>query len=178
VYGIVKQSRGDIGVYSEPGIGTTFKIYLPAVNKSATSPSLANSETLTKGEGTILLVEDEAPLRALTAEMLRRLGYTVLQAANGLEAIAVSDAHVGGIDILITDIVMPRMGGPELVEQLRQKRNNVRVIFMSGYTEAAALENLKLGADAVLLTKPFSTEMLARRVSEFRKPASKAAAAN
>ena len=177
VYGIVKQSRGDIGVYSEPGMGTTFKIYLPAVNKASASPSSASSATLTKGEGTILLVEDEAPLRTLTAETLRRLGYTVLQAGNGLEAIAVSDAHAGAIDILITDIVMPRMGGPELVEQLRQKRMSVRVIFMSGYTEAAALENLKLGADAVLLTKPFSTEMLARRVSEFCKPASKAAAA-
>ena len=175
VYGIVKQSRGDIAVYSEPGMGTTFKVYLPAVSKSAASPVIATEEALPKGEGTILLVEDEAPLRVLAAEALKRLGYQVLQAGNGLEALALADAHPGPINVLVSDIVMPRMGGPELVKRLRQKRHRFSVIFISGYTEAAALENLDLESDAVLLTKPFSTEALARRISEIRKPATKAA---
>jgi two-component system cell cycle sensor histidine kinase/response regulator CckA len=121
-----------------------------------------------KGEGTVLLVEDEAALRVLAAESLKRLGYTVLQAGNGLEALAVADHHSGKIDVVVTDIVMPRMGGPELAKKLRQKREGVAVIFMSGYTEAAALENAEIGTDAILLNKPFSTEALARKINEVK----------
>jgi CheY-like chemotaxis protein len=98
-----------------------------------------------------------------------RLGYTVLQASNGLEALTVADQHAGKIDIVITDIVMPRMGGPELIEKLRQKRQDFGVIFMSGYTEAAALENAKIGTNAILLNKPFSNELLARRIREVQQ---------
>jgi signal transduction histidine kinase/DNA-binding NarL/FixJ family response regulator len=169
VYGIVKQSRGHITVYSEPGVGTTFKIYFPSLDKSVPLPVTRALAAAPKGEGTILLVEDEASLRVLAAESLKRLGYTVLQAGNGLEALAVADHHSGKIDAVVTDIVMPRMGGPELVEKLRQKREGVAVIFMSGYTEMAALENAKIGADAILLNKPFSTEALARKINDVRQ---------
>jgi CheY-like chemotaxis protein len=92
-----------------------------------------------------------------------------LQAANGVEALAVADHHAGRIDIAITDVVMPRMGGPELVGKLREKRPDIAVIFMSGYTSATALENAKIGSDAVLLNKPFSTDLLAQRIREIRE---------
>jgi signal transduction histidine kinase/ActR/RegA family two-component response regulator len=171
VYGIVKQSRGHITVYSEIGVGTTFKIYFPSLDKSVPLPVTRTLAAAPKGEGTILLVEDEAPLRVLAAESLKRLGYTVLQAGNGLEALAVADHHSGKIDVLVTDIVMPRMGGPELVEKLLLKREGLGVIFMSGYTEMAALENAKIGTDAILLNKPFSTEALASKINEVRQGA-------
>jgi signal transduction histidine kinase/ActR/RegA family two-component response regulator len=166
VYGIVKQSRGHITVYSEVGVGTTFKVYLPAVEKPAVATQIQPDAVIPKGHGTVLLAEDEAPLRTLAAETLKRLGYHVLPAGNGLEALVAADQHSGNIDIVITDIVMPRMGGPELVEKLRRKRPGVQVIFMSGYTEAAVLENANIGKDAVLLNKPFSTETLVRKMRE------------
>jgi signal transduction histidine kinase/ActR/RegA family two-component response regulator len=168
VYGIVKQSRGHISVYSEPGIGTTFKIYLPSVEKPVAELTPPPGRLPAKGQGTVLLVEDEPALRRLAGESLKRLGYQVLQAGNGLEALKVAEQHPGRIDIVVTDIVMPRMGGPELVENLKQKRDPMGVIFMSGYTETAVLENASLGADAVLLNKPFSTELLASKISELQ----------
>jgi len=166
VYGIVKQSKGHIAVYSEPGVGTTFKIYLPSINKSAPLAPVRQAGTAPRGTGTILLVEDEAPLRVLAAESLKRLGYTVLQAGNGLEAQAVSDQHAARLDIVVTDIVMPRMGGVDLVEKLKQKHAGIAVIFMSGYTELAAFENANIGSDSILLNKPFSTETLAHKIAE------------
>jgi signal transduction histidine kinase/ActR/RegA family two-component response regulator len=170
VYGIVKQSRGHISVYSELGIGTTFKIYLPSVEKSVTALA-SQSGVASKGVGTVLLVEDEPALRMLAGESLKRLGYQVLQAGNGLEALKVAEQHAGIIDIVVTDIVMPRMGGPELVENLKRKRERIGVIFMSGYTETAVLENATVGSDAILLNKPFSTELLARKISELQERA-------
>ena len=166
VYGIVKQSRGHISVYSEVGVGTTFKIYLPAIDKPAFSSQPEPADALPKGTGTVLLVEDEAPLRALAAETLKRLGYHVLQAGNGLEALVVAERHPGDIHVVVSDIVMPRMGGPEFVEKLRRKRSGFSVIFMSGYTEAAVLENANIGKDSILLNKPFSTETLVRKMRE------------
>jgi two-component system cell cycle sensor histidine kinase/response regulator CckA len=169
VYGIVEQSRGHIAVASEPGAGTTFKVYLPSLDKSLALPALRQAGAAPKGSATILLVEDEFSLRELAAESLKKFGYTVLQAANGLEALALVDQHSGGmdidIDIVVTDVVMPQMGGPELVEKLRQKRQGFAVIFMSGYTDAA-LENAQVASGAVLLSKPFSTDVLATRISE------------
>jgi CheY-like chemotaxis protein len=114
-------------------------------------------------------VEDEAPLRVLAAESLKRLGYTVLQAGNGLEALAVADGHAGKIDLVLTDIVMPRMGGPELVEKLKHRRDGFAVIFMSGYTDAAAIANANIGSDAIFLNKPFSTDLLASKISEIQQ---------
>lgn len=171
VYGIVKQSHGHITVHSEPGVGSTFKVFFPSLDKSVPLPTTRPLDAAPKGDGTILLVEDEAALRVLAAESLKRLGYTVLQAGNGLEALAVADQHAGKIDIVVTDVVMPRMGGPDLVDKLRQKREGFAVIFMSGYTDAAALENAKIGSSAILLSKPFSTESLARKISEVQQNA-------
>jgi two-component system cell cycle sensor histidine kinase/response regulator CckA len=171
VYGIVKQSRAHITVYSEPDHGSVFKIYFPSLDKSVPLPTTRQIATAPKGDAIILLVEDEAPLRVLAAEFLKRLGYTVLQAGNGLEALAVADQHSSKIDVVVTDIVMPRMGGPELIEKLRLKREGFATIFMSGYTEAAALENAKIGSGAILLNKPFSNELLARKISEVQQNA-------
>ena len=173
VYGIVKQSRGHVTVYSEVNHGTTFKVYLPSVEKAAASSRASSSGILQKGTGTILLVEDEAPLRTLAAESLKRLGYTVLQAGNGLEALAVADQHPGKIDIVLTDVVMPRMGGPELVEKLRARRPGLAVIFMSGYTDAAALENARIGSGAMLLNKPFSAGTLSQKLQEAQQSVAK-----
>ena len=166
VYGIVKQSRGHITVYSEIGVGTTFKIYLPAVDKQVTTAETQTVDTLPTGDGTVLLVEDEAPLRTLAAETLKRLGYRVLSAGNGLEALVVVDQFAGEIDVVVTDIVMPRMGGAELVEKLRRKRPGFQAIFMSGYTEAAVLESAAIAQDAIVLNKPFSTEALAGKIRD------------
>ncbi len=178
VYGIVKQSRGHISVYSEMGRGTTFKVYLPSLDQSVPVAAPSASSVAPKGEGTILLVEDEPALRELAAEFLRRLGYTVLPAANGIEALAAAEHHLGRIDVVVTDVVMPRMGGPELVEKLRQKQSGFGVIFMSGYTEAAALENASIAPGASLLNKPFSSELLAQKVSEGMRSLGKARAAS
>jgi signal transduction histidine kinase/CheY-like chemotaxis protein len=166
VYGIVKQSRGHITVYSELGVGTTFKIYLPAVERPADQPASAPDEELPLGDGTVLLVEDEVSLRTLTAEALNRFGYHVIQAGNGLEALVECEQYHYDIDFVVTDIVMPRMGGAELVQKLRRKRSGFSVIFMSGYTEAAVLENADIGKDAVVLNKPFSPDALARKIQE------------
>ena len=171
VYGIVKQSRGYITVDSTPGVGTTFKIYLPSIDKSVPLPVPRQSSAPLKGEGTVLLVEDEAPLRALAAESLQRLGYQVLQAGNGLEALAVADRHSGKIDVVVTDVVMPRLGGPQFIEMLRKKRDEFAVIFISGYTDAAALDSARVGANVVLLNKPFSAEALAKKISEVQQNA-------
>jgi signal transduction histidine kinase/ActR/RegA family two-component response regulator len=172
VYGIVKQSRGHISVYSEVGMGTTFKIYLPAFGQPAEQLPTAPAEEVLTSHGTVLLAEDELSLRTLTAEGLSRFGYHVIQAGNGLEALVACEQYHCDIDIVVTDIVMPRMGGPELVQKLRRKRTGFSVIFMSGYTEAAVLENADIGKDAVVLNKPFSPDDLARKIREVRHSAS------
>jgi signal transduction histidine kinase/ActR/RegA family two-component response regulator len=166
VYGIVKQSQGHIAVESEPGKGTTFKVYLPSHDKKIPVAAASQAGVKPTGNGTILLVEDEPALRALSAESLTRLGYTVLQAGNGLEGLAVADRHRGDIHVVVTDVVMPRMGGPQFVENLKEKRPSVLVIYASGYTDTASLENSGIGSDSVLLHKPFSTDVLARKIRE------------
>ncbi len=179
VYGIVKQSHGHISVYSEVGIGTTFKVYLPSVEKSL---SVAVAESVAPahcGNETILLVEDEAALRNLAAASLKRMGYVVFEAGDGVEALDVAAENPGTIDVVITDMIMPRMGGLELVGKLRAKRPGIRVIFMSGYTEAATLERAQLEPGSVLLSKPFSIEALASKIRDFpKKPAAKGASAS
>jgi two-component system, cell cycle sensor histidine kinase and response regulator CckA len=141
------------------------------VEQPVSTPQPEPTGEIARGHGTILLVEDEAPLRALAAKALERSGYHILQAGSGLEALVVADRHPGNIDVVVTDIVMPRMGGPEMVEKLRRKRNSFAVIFMSGYTEAAALENAGIGTDAILLNKPFSTETLVRKILQVQEAA-------
>lgn len=158
VYGIVRQSGGNITVESEPGKGTTFHIYLPKEPGSAEAPIVPAASVDGTGTETILVVEDAAVVRSLIRELLEQRGYTVMEASDALEAIALAENHDGPIDLLLTDLVMPRIGGHELAKRLRQRRPGLRVIYMSGYSGDAlhAVEK-----EANFLEKPFKPDVLA-----------------
>ncbi len=165
VYGIVKQSGGYIWVYSELGKGTTFKIYLPRVNEQATPLRATTAEAeLPRGVETVLLVEDEATVRRMTREVLEMSGYTVLEAANGSEAQMVCERHEGIIHLLLTDVVMPLMGGHEVAEKLAGSRPEMKVLYMSGYTDDAIVHHGVLDEGTAFLEKPFMPDSLARKV--------------
>ena len=166
VYGVVKQSDGYIELQSELGEGTTFKIYLPRVERG-TAPETRKvlSAPLLAGPETILLVEDEDSLRNLTSGVLVSLGYTVLTASDGSRALQTSQAHPGEIALLLTDVVMPNMNGPALAEQLTKERPNLKVLYMSGYTGQRVGEGV-LPDGSYFLAKPFSRENLAQKVRE------------
>jgi len=167
VYGVVKQSGGFIWVYSELGKGTTFKIYLPRVDEPAASaPVVHIPSSLARGTETVLLAEDEQDVREVAREFLESAGYTVLEAAGGQEALEISAAHDGAIDLLITDMVMPGLSGQELARKIRGLRDGIRVIYMSGYSEHAAGEAARCDSTAVVLTKPFSRSVLLRTVRD------------
>jgi len=167
VYGIVKQSGGYIWVYSEPGQGTTFKIYLPAVEGEAVSREKEeiSPERLT-GSETILIVEDDDKVRKLACEILEPQGYSILEAQNGIEALRVSESHSGQIHLMLTDVVMPKMGGRELEEHLRPLRPDMKVIYMSGYTDNAILHHGVLSPGIEFLEKPFTPAGLRKKVRE------------
>ena len=168
-YGVVKQSDGFIWVYSEPGMGATFKVYLPMVDAPLDSP---HGEWLTappverRGSETILLAEDEEDVRELAREFLTKTGYVVLQARNGAEALNIAAQHPGPIHLLLTDVVMPTMGGPELADRLAPTRPGIRVLFMSGYAEYAAVKHEIIDRGSAALQKPFALEALGRKVRE------------
>ncbi len=167
VYGIVRQSGGHLWVYSEPGTGTTFKIYLPVHTGEVPEATIAAATAETVGgTETILVVEDEALVRDVTCAMLTRRGYRVLVANDGDHALRVAAGHMGVIDLLLTDVVMPRANGRRVAEQLRMVRPALRVLYMSGYTEDAIVHHGVLEAGIVLLEKPFTEQDLARRVRE------------
>jgi two-component system, cell cycle sensor histidine kinase and response regulator CckA len=168
VYGIVKQSGGFIDLYSEPGVGTTFKVYLPqAVGQVAPAVKVTHADGVAPhGHETILLVEDEAQVRALARDALRMQGYTVLEASHGDEAIEISNRHPGPIQAMVTDIVMPRMNGREIYERLLPMRPDLRVLYMSGYTEGAIAHHGALDPGTAFLQKPFSLAALATKVRE------------
>jgi PAS domain S-box-containing protein len=167
VYGIVKQSGGHIWVYSEPSVGTTFKVYLPRVEKKgAAVPLPPRPAEKAEGTETILLVEDQEDLRALALEFLEQRGYRVLQARNGAEALEVAAGHVDPIHLLVTDIVMPGMRGRELAEKLCSSRPQMKVLFVSGYTDGSILQNGELGLGSAFLEKPFTSDSLARKVRQ------------
>jgi two-component system, cell cycle sensor histidine kinase and response regulator CckA len=167
VYGIVKQSEGHISVYSEPGIGTTFKIYLPQADATEESlpaqPAAAASDT---GSETILLVEDEDGVRGLVRQVLKRKGYSVLEARDGGEALLTCEHFHEPIHLLLTDVVLAHMSGRELAERLSALRPEMKVLYMSGYTDDAIVQHGVLSQETAFLQKPFTTDALARKVRE------------
>jgi len=167
VYGIVKQSDGYIWVYSEPGQGTTFKIYLPRVEAAAEPPAPKPiSPASLRGSETVLLAEDEEAVRKLTRRVLEAHGYTVLTAADGQEALRVAEGHTGPIHLLLTDVVMPNMGGRQLAERLVSGRPDTNVLYLSGYTDDAIVHHGVLEPGIAFLQKPFTPQGLARKVRE------------
>ncbi len=167
VYGIVQQSGGFIWVYSEPGHGTTFKIYLPQVEASAQGRAASAAPgDLPRGTETVLLVEDAAAVRAVTRQVLERQGYTVLEAANGAAALQTAAGHPGPIHLLLTDVVMPVLSGRQLADQLAKVRPDAKVLYASGYTDDAVVRHGVLEGGISYLQKPFTADSLARKVRE------------
>ena len=163
VQGIVQQSGGFIWVYSEPDHGTVFKIYLPRADE-AVSPADAELDQDTRGTETVLVVEDVTAVRAVTREMLRRHGYQVLEAADGSAALQVAAAHGAPIHLLLTDVVMPDVNGPDLANRLTAVRPEMKVLFMSGYTDDAVVRHGILSEGIAYLQKPFTPRVLAGKV--------------
>jgi CheY-like chemotaxis protein len=174
VYGFVQQSGGSIWVYSEPGEGSTFKIYLPQVIGSApvvSQPLRTVAAAIGAEEGlTVLIVEDEAAVRRVARRTLADRGFTVLEAANGREALELAAGHEGPIDLVLTDMVMPEMRGGELAARLRQARPEARLLMMSGYTEEAASRQAILEAGSAFLEKPFTASRLLEKVRQVLRP--------
>jgi two-component system, cell cycle sensor histidine kinase and response regulator CckA len=169
VYGIVKQSRGNIWTYSEPGHGTIFKVYLPLVEATAEMPRyVEQSEGPVRGSETILLVEDDSSLREVTRMFLQGSGYTVISAGSPQEALRLSELHNGPIDMLLTDVIMPGMNGPDLTTRLLEARLGIKVLYVSGFADGV----LRRGADGQLedglafLQKPYTRNGLTRKVRE------------
>jgi two-component system cell cycle sensor histidine kinase/response regulator CckA len=166
VYGIVDQSGGQITVQSAPGQGTSFTIYLPRYWGPEPAVGTVEQRMPQVGRETLLLVEDEAAVRASVRRLLEWHGYTVLEARDGEDALRIYEANPGGIDLVLTDIIMPVMGGPELIERLRALRPGLRVLFMSGYAERAFANNGAMPPGTGFVEKPFTVETLMRRLRE------------
>ncbi|HJT90019.1 MAG TPA: ATP-binding protein [Bryobacteraceae bacterium] len=166
VYGMVKQSGGDIWVYSEKGKGTTFKLYFPVIAAAAAETSSSAPERAERqGAATILVVEDEKPVRDLTVKMLQRLGHHVLSAASGAEALEIAGSYPAAISLLLTDVVMPNMSGRQVADALLAARPALKVLYLSGYTEHTVIHHgVDSGVD--FLPKPFSRETLAKKLDE------------
>jgi PAS domain S-box-containing protein len=169
VYGVVKQSGGYVWVYSEPGRGTSFKIYLPRIAETAVPAGREGKSDMQvpqRGSETILLVEDEKGVRELAREYLTSSGYTVIEAEDGHTALELAAMHVGPIHLLLTDVVMPGISGRELAERVGQIRPGIKIIYMSGYTDQAVVHHGILENDAILLQKPFTLMTLAGKLRE------------
>jgi two-component system cell cycle sensor histidine kinase/response regulator CckA len=181
VYGIVKQTGGFVYVDSVPGEGTSFRIFLPrhrveldtqpeaqgangAAKDAATEPPKPRPDLT--GQGTILLVEDEDGLRSLNARGLRSRGYSVIEAANGIEAMEALDEKDGAVDLVVSDVVMPEMDGPTLLREMRKRNPNLKIIFVSGYAEEAFDKSLPENEQFAFLPKPFALSALVEKVKE------------
>jgi two-component system cell cycle sensor histidine kinase/response regulator CckA len=166
VFNIVKQSGGGMEVYSEPGKGTSVKVYLPRIDQPAATETEAPVAKAARGSETILLVEDEEQVRKLVRDTLRREGYQVLDAPSAAEARRIAGAHHGPIHLLIADIVMPKEGGRELAASLASRRPTMKVLFMSGYTDQAAVDEALVRGGSAFIQKPFTPSSLAGKVRE------------
>jgi two-component system, cell cycle sensor histidine kinase and response regulator CckA len=167
VYGIVQQSKGSIRVESEVGRGTTFRVYLPRDSSTvAVVPSVALGPGRTEGSETILLVEDEEELRDVTRRSLEGAGYTVLCAGDGEQGVRVAEEHPGEIHLLLTDVVMPKMGGRALAQKVRRSRPEAAILFMTGYTDDTVIRHGLLDAGTKLIVKPFTGTLLMQKVRE------------
>jgi two-component system cell cycle sensor histidine kinase/response regulator CckA len=166
VYGIVKQNHGFVWVYSEPGMGTTFKIYFPCVQDLPATLGIpaSGAETVLRGTETVLLVEDEDPLRRAAAEFLSLRGYTVLEAKDGLDALSVTKNHGSTIHLAVTDVVMPHMSGGQLAKELETLRPETKVLFVSGYAGQTVLDHKVVDVENNFLQKPFTLKQLAGKV--------------
>jgi CheY-like chemotaxis protein len=166
VYGIVKQSGGNVWVYSEVGRGSTFKIYLPRVDDASEDENEVIPGAIPKGTELVLLVEDEEQVRTILYQILSELGYCVLAAANGEEALLISEDLERDIKLMITDVVMPHMSGRELAERVQLLRPTLPVIFMSGYTDDAIVRHGLLDEKLHFIQKPFDSATVGRKVRD------------
>ncbi|MBN9121225.1 MAG: response regulator, partial [Planctomycetes bacterium] len=167
VHGIAPQAGGGVEVYSEPGVGTTFKVYLPTTGRSPRADRPASHLRVPpRGTETVLLAEDEGAVRALTRHVLAGCGYAVLEAADGEEAARVAERHAGRIDLLVTDVVMPGIGGRAVAARVAGLHPGAKVLYLSGYTDDAIVRHGVLHEDAHFLQKPFSPYALAHKVRE------------
>jgi CheY-like chemotaxis protein len=166
VYGIVKQSGGYISVYSEPGKGTCFRIYLPRIEGEVAEAAPQTQQRSPGGRETILVIEDAEPLRMLVREVLEDAGYAVIEGGTPHEAIALAEKHLGPIHAVLTDVVMPQASGPEVVAQLMATRAEIRALFMSGYTDDALGDHGVLDPGTNFIQKPFTADALRRRIRE------------
>ncbi len=167
VYGIVKQSGGEIVVESEPGRGAIFNIYLPRITDlGERTPAAVGEHPVRAGTETILLVEDETGVRQLVREMLRRLGYKIHEASNGADAVRIFAQHQNAIDLLLTDVIMPQMSGRELAERLKVLQPSLKVLYISGYTDDMLAHHGVLESNVYLLQKPFAPDELAKKLRE------------
>jgi two-component system cell cycle sensor histidine kinase/response regulator CckA len=174
VYGIVKQCGGFIFAETKPGVGTTFRVYLPQVEQAAEAPAARTSQAVAgQSLGTILLVEDEVAFRDLLREGLHAIGYSVLVGENGVDALQVAEQHQGPISLLVTDVIMPQMSGPELAGRLKEVRPEIQVLYMSGYTDDKLGDLSHPDNDLALMQKPFYISELAAKLRELlkRRPA-------
>jgi two-component system cell cycle sensor histidine kinase/response regulator CckA len=165
VYGIVRQSGGHIWLYSEPGIGTTFRIFFPRVDQPQEPAAREVApQTMRSGEGTILIVEDDLALRTLTEEVLSSAGYQVLIAADGLTALHVSEQYAGPIDLLLTDVILPKMSGQEVADHLAAFRPQMKILFMSGFTKGVIGQQGTLGPEVNFIQKPWTLRGLCEKI--------------